>query len=148
MGVLILISYLFIDYVKTKKTYNKMSLFQKCRAYLLKNNIELNEEDYSPDGKLVISEETIIKWDFPLLKPSLEELNSKVDDKLLKQTEKQYKKKEKLKQVKSFQFPILDDDDLLNVIPYDGMIYINEKDGSLYYYYKGKLQKVRVFEGV
>ena len=148
MGVLILISYLFIDYVKTKKTYNKMSLFQKCRAYLLKNNIELKDEDYSPDGRLVISEETIIKWDFPLLKPSLEELNSKVDDKLLKQTEKQYKKKEKLKQVKSFQFPILDDDDLLNVIPYDGMIYINEKDGSLYYYYKGKLQKVRVFEGV
>ena len=125
-----------------------MSLFEKSRAYLLKNNIELNEEDYSPDGKLVISEETIIKWDFPLLKPSLEELNSKVDDKLLKQTEKKYKKKEKLKQVKSFQFPILDDDDLLNVIPYDGMIYINEKDGSLYYYYKGKLQKVRVFEGV
>ena len=125
-----------------------MSLFDRCRAYLLKNNIELKNEDYSPDGRLVISEETIIKWDFPLLKPSLEELESKVDDKLLERAEKQYKKKEKLKQVKSFQFPILDDDDLLNVIPYDGMIYINEKDGSLYYYYKGKLQKVRVFEGV
>ena len=121
-----------------------MSLFQKCRAYLLKNNIELNEEDYSPDGKLVISEETIIKWDFPLLQPSIEEINSKVDDKLLEQTEKRYRKKEKLKQVKKFQFPSLDSEDLLNIVELNDGLYLNEDTGELFLYYKKQLRKVKL----
>ena len=121
-----------------------MTLFKKCRAYLLKNNIELNEEDYSPDGKLVISEDTIIKWDFPLLQPSIEELDSKVDDKLLERAEKQYKKKEKLKQVKKFQFPTLDSEDLLNITELNDMLFINEDTGELFLYYKKQLRKVKL----
>ena len=121
-----------------------MSLFQKCRAYLLKNNIELNEEDYSPDGRIVISEETIIKWDFPLLQPSIAELDSKVDDKLLERAEKQYKKKEKLKQVKKFQFPSLDSEDLLNITELNDMLFINEDTGELFLYYKKQLRKVQL----
>ena len=121
-----------------------MSLFEKCRAYLLKNNIELKDEDYTPDGRLVISEETIVKWDFPLLKPTLEELDKKVDDKLLERAEKQYKKKEKLKRIKNFQFPSLDSEDLLNIVELNDGLYINEDTGELFLYYKKQLKKVKL----
>ena len=121
-----------------------MSLFEKCRAYLLKNNIELKNEDYGPDGKLVISEGTIIKWDFPLLKPSLEELDSKVDNKLLERAEKRYKKKDKLNQIKQFNFPSLDSEDLLNITELNDTLFINQDTGELFLYYKKQLKKVQL----
>ena len=131
--------------LKQKKTYNKMSLFDKCRAYLLKNNIELKDDDYSIDGRLQVdSNNNILKWDFPLLKPSLEELDSKVDDKLLERAEKRYRKKDKLKQVKNFQFPTLDSEDLLNITELNDMLFINEDSGELFLYYKKQLRKVRL----
>ena len=131
--------------LKQKKTYNKMTLFDKCRAYLLKNNIELKDEDFSIDGRLQVdSNNNILKWDFPLLQPSIEELNSKVDDKLLEQTEKRYRKKEKLKQVKKFQFPTLDSEDLLNITELNDMLFINEDTGELFLYYKKQLRKVKL----
>ena len=119
-----------------------MSLFDKCRAYLLKNNIELKDD--GPDGKLVISEETILKWEFPLLKPSLEELDSKVDNKLLERAEKRYKKKDKLNQIKQFNFPSLDSEDLLNITELNDMLFINEDTGELFLYYKKQLKKVQL----
>ena len=122
-----------------------MSLFEKCRAYLLKNNIELKDEDYSIDGRLQVdSNNNILKWDFPLLKPSLEELNSKVDDKLLERAEKQYKKKEKLKGIKNFQFPTLDSEDLLNIVELNDGLFLNEDTGELFLYYKKQLKKVKL----
>ena len=131
--------------LKQKKTYNKMSLFDKCRAYLLKNNIELKDDDYSIDGRLQVdSNNNILKWDFPLLQPSIEELDSKVDDKLLERTEKRYRKKDKLKQVKNFQFPTLDSEDLLNITELNDMLFINEDSGELFLYYKKQLRKVRL----
>ena len=122
-----------------------MSLFQKCRAYLLKNNIELKDEDYSIDGRLQVdSNNNIVKWDFPLLKPTLDELDKKVDDKLLERAEKQYKKKEKLKQVKKFQFPMLDSEDLLNITELNDGVYLNEDTGELFLYHKKQLKKVQL----
>ena len=131
--------------------------FEQVETYLFKKGIELNDEDYSYDGGRIQLVDNLIpnepmelrlkKWNFNVPKPTLEDLN-KIDTKDIEKMRKRKEKKEKLKQAKSFQFPILDDDDLLNLTPYDGMIYISQKDGSLYYYYNGKLQKVRVFEGV
>ena len=122
-----------------------MSLFEKCRAYLLKNNIELKDEDYTMDGRLQVdSNNNILKWDFPLLKPTLEELDKKVDDKLLERAEKQYKKKEKLKRIKNFQFPSLDSEDLLNIVELNDGLYINEDTGELFLYYKKQLKKVKL----
>ena len=122
-----------------------MSLFEKCRAYLLKNNIELKDEDYTIDGRLQVdSNNNIVKWDFPLLKPTLEELDKKVDDKLLERAEKQYKKKEKLKRIKNFQFPSLDSEDLLNIVELNDGLYINEDTGELFLYYKKQLKKVKL----
>ena len=122
-----------------------MSLFEKCRAYLLKNNIELKDEDFSIDGRLQVdSNNNILKWDFPLLKPTLEELDKKVDDKLLERAEKQYKKKEKLKRIKNFQFPSLDSEDLLNIVELNDGLYINEDTGELFLYYKKQLKKVKL----
>lgn len=122
-----------------------VSLFERCRAYLFKNNIELKQEDYNPDGRLVIyNDSEIRKWDFPLLQPSIEELEAKIDDKLLERTEKRYRKKEKLKQVKNFQFPTLDSEDLLNITELNDMLFINEDTGELFLYYKKQLKKVRL----
>ena len=122
-----------------------MSLFEKCRAYLLKNNIELKDDDYNIDGRLQVdSNNNILKWDFPLLQPTLDELDKKVDDKLLERAEKQYKKKEKLKQIKNFQFPTLDSEDLLNIVELNDGLFLNEDTGELFLYYKKQLKKVRL----
>lgn len=131
--------------------------FELVETYLFLKGIELNEKDYSFDGGRIQLVDNLIpnepmelrlqKWDFNIPKPTLDDLN-KIDTKDIEKMRKRKEKKQKLKQAKSFQFPILDDDDLLNLTPYDGMIYISQKDGSLYYYYNGKLQKVRVFENV
>ena len=122
-----------------------MSLFEKCRAYLLKNNIELKDEDYTIDGRLQVdSNNNILKWDFPLLQPTLDELDKKVDDKLLERAEKLYKKKEKLKQVKKFQFPMLDSEDLLNITELNDGVYLNEDTGELFLYHKKQLKKVQL----
>lgn len=123
-----------------------ISLYDRCELYLLKNNIELEDERYT-DRRLGIEGDIIYKWEFPLMKPTLEELN-KLTTKDIEQLQKRKEKKMKLKKYQKFDFPILNDEDLITLSPYDGLIYINEKDGSLYYYYKNKLQKVRVFEGV
>jgi hypothetical protein len=126
-----------------------MSFFQKCEVYLNKYNIELDDNDYTPDGRILVdSNDEIRKWDFPNIpKPSADDLN-KIDDKDIEKSRKKKQKKQKLKRIKSFEFPILDDEDLLNIVPYDGMIYIHKKDENLYYYLNGKLKKVRVFDGV
>ena len=131
--------------------------FELVETYLFLKGIELNEKDYSFDGGRIQLVDNLIpnepmelrlqKWDFNIPKPTLDDLN-KIDTKDIEKMRKRKEKKQKLKQAKSFQFPILDDDDLLNLTLYDGMIYISQKDGSLYYYYNGKLQKVRVFENV
>ena len=122
-----------------------MSLFEKCRAYLLKNNIELKDDDYNIDGRLQVdSNNNILKWDFPLLQPTLDELDKKVDDKLLERAEKQYKKKEKLKQIKNFQFPTLDSEDLLNIVELNDGLFLNEDTGELFLYYKKQLKKVKL----
>ena len=123
-----------------------MSLFEKCEVYLNNYNIELQDSDYTPDGRLQIDNNNeISKWDFPNIpQPTKEDLD-KIDNKDIEKLRKKTDKKQKLKTIKkSFQFPILNDEDIINLQPYDGLIYINEKDGSLYYYYKNKLQKVRL----
>ena len=122
-----------------------MSLFEKCRAYLLKNNIELKDEDYTIDGRLQVdSNNNILKWDFPLLQPTLDELDSKVDDKLLERAEKRYKKKDKLNQIKQFNFPSLDSEDLLNITELNDTLFINQDTGELFLYYKKQLKKVQL----
>ena len=56
-----------------------MSLFEKVEAYLNKNNIELTEQDYTPDGRFELlndGEKTYIRrWDFTdVKKPTDEDL--------------------------------------------------------------------------
>jgi hypothetical protein len=48
-----------------------MSLFQKCEVYLNKYNIELDDNDYTPDGRILVdSNDEIRKWDGFLDVPS------------------------------------------------------------------------------
>ena len=125
-----------------------MSLFEKCEIYLQSLNTELADIDYTPDGRILVSEGDILKWDFPNIPPPTRDLLDKIEPKDIEKQRKKKERKEKLKQLKKFQFPVLDDEDILNLLPYDGLLYINKKDESLYYYLNGKLKKVRVFDGV
>ena len=111
----------------------------------MKNGVELKDEDYNIDGRLQVdSNNNILKWDFPLLKPTLDELDKKVDDKLLERAEKQYKKKNKLNQIKQFNFPSLDSEDLLNITELNDGVYLNEDTGELFLYHKKQLKKVQL----
>jgi len=125
-----------------------MSLFEKCETYLDQFEIELTDEDKYLDNRFGYDEfGQIYRWNFDVPKPSADDLD-KIQPKDIEKVKKKKDKKQKLKRFKSFEFQILDDEDLLNIVPYDGMIYINKKDENLYYYLNGKLKRVRVFDGV
>ena len=124
-----------------------MSLFEKCEVYLNNYNIELQDSDYTPDGRcLIYSDGDIRRWDFNIPQPSKEDLD-KIEPKDIEKVKKRKQKRDKLKRITS-QFPVLSQEELLDLKPFDGLMYINESDGSLYYYYRNRLQKVRVFDNV
>ena len=62
-----------------------MSLFERIELYLKNNGIELNEKDYTPDGRLQIDGNTneIIKFDFDIKQPTKKELDELKDGDIL-----------------------------------------------------------------
>jgi hypothetical protein len=121
-----------------------MSLFEKCELYLNKNNIELEDNDYTPDGRILVdSNDVIKKWDFPVPKPTKQDLD-KIDSADIKKLQKKQEKKDKLKRVKQFKFPVLSNEEMLNVTELDDTLFINEETGQLYLYYKKTLKKVKL----
>ena len=120
-----------------------ISLFEKCELYLLKNNIELTDEDRYTDRRLGIEGDTIYKWDFALLKPSMEELN-KLTTNDIDKLRKKKKINEKVKRINSFQFPVLSNEEMLNITQLNDNLFISEETGDLYLYYKKTLKKVRL----
>lgn len=97
-----------------------MSLFEKCEVYLQELNVELAEADFTPDGRILVdSNEEIRKWEFPNVpKPTKEDLD-KIDSADIKKLQKKKEKKDKLKRIKQFKFPVLSNEEMLNVTELD-----------------------------
>ena len=135
--------------------------FEQVETYLFIKGIELNDEDYHYDGGRLLlvdnlipnepMETRLIKWEFDIPKPTLDDLN-KIDINDIEKMKNRKKKKEKLKRIrKSFNntnvfcnIPVIDDSELLELEPYDGLLYINKTDERMYYYYNGKFNKVEI----
>jgi hypothetical protein len=122
-----------------------MSLFEKYETYLDKYDIELTDDDKFLDNRFGYDEYgEIYRWEFPNVpKPSKQDLD-KIELKDIEKLRKKKEKKDKLKKIKQFKFPVLTNEEMLNVTELDDTLFINEETGQLYLYYKKTLKKVKL----
>ena len=121
-----------------------MNLFERCELYLLKNNIELTDDDRIMDNRIGISEEKIYKWKFPIPQPTIQELNDQLDSKTIDKLRKKQKQKAKLKNIMNYPLPVLNDEEMLSITELSDCLFIKEETGDLYLYYNKQLRKVHI----